>query len=123
MEINMIHVEVLQPRTVTLGRRETMIHLHGGMNMVDENKWDLLVKNRKTEVERAENLNLIRVHRSKSGKITKKIITNCYLPDDLKAMRSKTKSPALLKAIDAQLELILGDLDSPKKSLKDELGL
>ena len=91
--------------------------------MVDENKWDLLVKNRKTEVERAENLNLIRVHRSKSGKITKKIITNCYLPNDLKAMRSKTKSPALLKAIDAQLELILGDLDSPKKSLKDELGL
>ena len=119
----MIHVEVLQPRTVTMGRRENMIHLQGGMNMVDEDKWELLEKHRKGEVELAESSNLIRVHRSKSGKITKKIITNCYLPDDLKAMRSKTKSAALLKAIDAQLELILGDLSSPKKSLKDELGL
>ena len=123
MEINMIHVEVLEPRTVTMGRRETMIHLQGGMNMVDEDKWELLEKHRKGEIELAEKRNLIRVHKSKSGKISKKIITNCYLPDDLKAMRSKTKSAALLKAIDAQLELILGDLDSPKKSLKDELGL
>ena len=72
----MIHVEVLQPRTVTMGRRETMIHLQGGMNMVDEKKWELLEKLRKTEVERAENSNLIRVHRSKSGKITKCTIDN-----------------------------------------------
>ena len=87
----MIHVEVLQPRTVTMGRRETMIHLQGGMNMVDENKWEMLEKHRKTEIELAESSNLIRVHKSKSGKKTKKIIKNCYLPYDLKAMRSKTK--------------------------------
>ena len=119
----MIHVEVLQPRTVTMGRGGDMIHLQGGMNLVDEDKWLVLEKNRKLEVEIAQKQNLIRVHKSKSGKITKKIITNCYLPDDLKSMKSKTKSPALLKAIDDQLELILGDLDSPKKSLKEELGL
>jgi len=114
----MLRVELTQPRSMGLGRNSTRVMLQTGMNIVDEKVWEELNKTSfggiiKDRVKQG----ILKVHKSKGTKLSKKIIESTYLVSDLKEMKSKTKSASMLSLIDKQLSLLTDFGDKEKEDL------
>lgn len=107
-----LRIENTQPRAASVGSRENRCMFFVGMNNIDPEKWDRAKKSKSANairgmIERGE----IVEHYSKTGKITKKLVQNTWLVDELQNMREKTRSASIISLINEQIALITDGLD------------
>ena len=108
-----LRIENTQPRAASVGSKENRCLFFVGMNVIDVEKWDRAKKSKSANairgmIERGELIE----HYSKTGKITKKVVQNTWIVDELKTMREKTRSASIISLIDDQIKLITDGLET-----------